>query len=137
MLRTHLAPRVITGGHGDVFATDAGAMIVHVQREVGLAHQTLVFRPWHVRILRHLAGRRGWIVAALLAVSWLFFAVEAVRVPLLVRRRDEAQLDARRLDTLETALKSLQSRYDQVQDLLRQPTLPPKAVPADTRPARP
>lgn len=137
MLRSLISPRVITGGHGDVFASDAGAMIVHVQREVGLAHQTLVFRPWHVRILRYLAGRRGWIMVGLLIVSWFFFAVEAVRVPMLVRRLDAAQLDARRLDTLETALRSLQSRYDQVQDLLRQPSQPVRPAPSDARPARP
>lgn len=137
MLRSRLAPRVITGGHGDVFASDAGAMIVHMQREVGLAHQTVVLRPWHVRILRYMSGRKGGLLAVALVISWVFFAIEAVRVPLLVRRLDAAQLDARRLDTLETALRSLQSRYDQVQDLLRQPTQPPKPAPVDLHPARP
>ena len=107
--------------HGDVFASTGGAMIVHVQRERGLAHHTYVLPSWNARLARHLVGRRGLVLLVLFLATWTFFATQAVRVPFLIRDLHQARLDATRLDTLERALAALQARYAQVQDMLRQP----------------
>ena len=105
-------------GHGDVFAGDLGAMIVHVQRESGVAHRTFIFRPWQVRLLRTLRHRATFLVAALVLLSWGYLAIQAVRVPVLTARIAHMELDATRLDTLQATLKELQARYDQVQAML-------------------
>jgi hypothetical protein len=116
-----------TDGHGDVFAKGLGAMIVHVQREAGLAHRTFVLRPWQVRVF-HAASHRGVrLLAVLVALSWGYFAVEAARVPVLTTRIERMERDALRLDTLELTLKELQARYAQVQEMLRAPTGTAKA----------
>jgi hypothetical protein len=111
-------------GHGDVFARDLGAMIVHIQRESGLAHRTFVFRPWQVHVVRAAASRWAWFVAAVMLVSWAFLAFQAVRVPLLRTRISQMENDALRLDTLQQALKGLQARYEQVQSMLSRPAQP-------------
>ena len=116
---SHLDTRA--DGHGDVFARDMGAMIVHVQRETGLAHRTFVFRPWQVRIVRAVISRWTWVVAVIGVASWAFFASQAVRVPLLNTRIAKMELDALRLDTLQQALKELQARYEQIQTMLSRP----------------
>ena len=108
-------------GHGDVFARELGAMIVHVQRETGLAHRTYVFRPWQVQVARAATTRWTWLVLVSGLLSWGFFAVQAVRVPLLNTRIARMERDALRLDTLQQTLKELQSRYDQVQVMLSRP----------------
>jgi len=108
-------------GHGNVFARDLGAMIVHVQRETGLAHRTFVFRPWHVQILRVAASRWTWVIAVAAIVSWAFLAFQAIQVPLLNTRIARMERDALRLDTLQLALKELQDRYEQVQTMLSRP----------------
>ena len=109
--------------HGDVFAPDMGAMIVHIQRESGLAHRTYVLRAWQVRAMKVAASRWAWFVACVVAVSWVFFVTQAVRVPLLTNRILSMQRDAARIDTLEATLRELQSRYAQVQAMLsRTPT---------------
>jgi hypothetical protein len=105
-------------GHGDVFAHGLGAMIVHVQREVGLAHRTFVLTPWQVRLFRLAAHRATRLVATLAVLSWAYLAVQAVRVPLLTTRLARMEQDALRLDTLEITLKEMQARYDQVQAML-------------------
>ena len=111
-------------GHGDVFASELGAMIVHVQRETGLAHRTFVFRPWQVQIARAATRRWVWLVLGCGVASWGFFAVQAVRVPLLNTRIARMERDALRLDTLQQTLRELQSRYDQVQTMLSRPVQP-------------
>jgi hypothetical protein len=131
-------PRIETqvDGHGDVFARDMGAMIVHVQRESGLAHRTFVFRAWQVQMARAIANKWTWAIAGLAVVSWAFFAVQAVRVPLLNTRIAKMEHDALRVDTLQQTLKDLQARYEQVQTLLSRPaqsTAVPKQAP-DPRP---
>ncbi len=107
--------------HGNIFSRDSGAMLVHVQRESGLAHRTLTLSAWQVQALRVLLSR--WFFALLLGgfASWVFFAAQAVRVPLLTRRLSRMEDDARRLDTLQQALSQMQQRYDQVQRMLSVP----------------
>jgi hypothetical protein len=116
-------------GHGDVFASGHGAMIVHVQRENGLAHRTFVLRPWQVRLFRAASHRGVRLLAALVVLSWGYFAFEAARVPLLTTRLARMESDALRLDTLEQTLKQLQARYEQVQAMLSAPQTQKAAVP--------
>jgi len=62
----------------------------------------------------------GWGIALLLAGggSWVYFAVQSVRVPMLTQRVAELQAERARLDTLGARLLDLQNRYDQVQRML-------------------
>lgn len=123
---TSVAPQ--SDGHGDVFADHLGAMIVHVQRENGVAHRTFLFRPWHVRLLRAGVRRSTRILAAVIVISWGYLAVQAVRVPLLTRRIARMEQESARLDTLQQTLKDLQARYDQVQGMLSRPAAAGKAA---------
>lgn len=107
-----------TGGYGNIYTPHAGSMIISVQREGGLANRTIVVSPNKIRLLRFVASRRGAVVGAIIAASWLFFAVQATRVPLLTDRIAEMERDAERLDTLQFALAQLQQRYEQVQAML-------------------
>ena len=111
-----------TDGHGDVFARDLGAMFIHVQRETGLAHRTFVVRSWQVQLVRVATSRWAWFAVVVAVGSWAFFATQAARVPLLNTRIARMELDARRLDTLQQALRELQARYEQVQTMLSRPT---------------
>lgn len=104
--------------HGNIFSRDSGSMIVHVQRESGLAHRTLVLRPWQVQALRVLSSKTFLAALAIGVVSWGYFAVQAARVPLLTQRISHLEQDAQRLDTLQRTLTELQDRYGQVQRLL-------------------
>ena len=108
-------------GHGDVFGRDLGAMIVHVQRETGLAHRTFVFRPWQVQFARTITHRSTWLVAVVAILSWALLAVQAIRVPLLNTRIAKMEREALRVDTLQQTLKALQARYEQVQSMLSRP----------------
>ena len=108
-------------GHGDVFRRDLGAMIVHVQRETGLAHRTFVFRPWQVQFVRAITHRSTWLFAVVAILSWAFLAVQAIRVPLLNTRIAKMEREALRVDTLQQTLKALQARYEQVQSMLSRP----------------
>jgi hypothetical protein len=114
-------------GHGDVFAPNLGAMIVHVQRETGLAHRTLVLKPWQVRLVRAALNRWTRTLAAVVIISWGYLAVQASRVPLLTGRIARMEADAVRLDTLQQTLNALQARYEQVQSMLSQGTAPAPA----------
>lgn len=111
-------------GHGNIFARELGSMIVHVQREAGLAHRTFVFRPWQVQVIRVAASRWTWLLAVVTMASWAFLASQAVQVPLLNTRIARMERDALRLDTLQLALKELQERYEQVQSMLSRPASP-------------
>jgi biopolymer transport protein ExbB/TolQ len=93
-------------------------MFIHVQRENGLAHRTLVLRPWQVQALRILASKTFLIALTIGLLSWGYFALQAARVPLLTQRISHLEEDAQRLDTLQRTLSELQSRYAQVQDML-------------------
>ena len=107
--------------HGNIFSRDSGSMYVHVQRENGLAHHTLVLRPWQVQALRVLTSR--WFLIAFGAglLSWGYFAIQSARVPLLTWRIARLELDAKRIDSLESTLIQLQGRYEQVQRMLSSP----------------
>jgi len=132
-----------TESHGDVFAQGLGAMIVHVQRETGLAHRTFVLRPWQVRFFRAASHRGVRVLAAVVLLSWGYLAVEAARVPLLTTRLARMEHEALRLDTLEQTLKALQARYEQVQAMLSAPAggraaagLPNSGAPSASAPGR-
>ncbi|RFC45565.1 MAG: hypothetical protein DUW69_001821 [Verrucomicrobia bacterium] len=105
-------------------------MLIHVQRESGLAHHTMTLRPWQVQILRVVASK--WFVAILAVgvLSWGYFAVQAARLPFLHHRVTVLEQDALRLDTLQRRLKELQVRYDQVQKMLSTPSSAPSARPS-------
>ena len=106
-------------------------MYVHVQRENGLAHRTMVLRPWQVQALRVLTSK--WFLMALGAglASWGYFAVQAARVPLLNWRIAHLEQDAQRIDSLQKTLTQLQARYEQVQRMLSMPAAL-KSAKADT-----
>ena len=115
--------------HGNLFSRDSGSMLIHVQRESGLAHHTMTLRPWQVQILRVVASK--WFVAGLAIglLSWGYFAMQAARLPLLQHRVTVLEQDALRLDTLQLRLKELQARYDQVQKMLSTPLVASAAAP--------
>jgi len=102
-------------------------MYVHVQRENGLAHHTMVLRPWQVQALRVLTSKWFLIALAVGLASWGYFAVEAARVPLLNWRITHLEQDAQRIDSLQRTLNQLQSRYEQVQRMLSVPVAPKTA----------
>lgn len=124
-----------TQRHGNIFSRDSGSMYVHVQRENGLAHHTMVLRPWQVQALRVLTSRWFLIALACGLVSWGYFAVQAARVPLLNWRINHLEQDAQRIDSLQSTLSQLQSRYEQVQRMLSAPAAP-KTTKADGAAAR-
>jgi len=115
--------------HGNIFSRDSGSMYVHVQRENGLAHHTMVLRPWQVQALRVLTSKWFLIALAVGLASWGYFAVQAARVPLLNWRINHLEQDALRIDSLEKTLTQLQSRYEQVQRMLSSPASPKGAKP--------
>lgn len=105
-------------GYGNLYTPHAGSMIVHVQREGGLANRTLVFSPGQVKLLRLVFSRTGAVLAFAFVVSWIFFAVQSARVPALTKRLASLHHEALRLDTLQRRLDELQRRYTQVQGLM-------------------
>jgi hypothetical protein len=109
-------------------------MYVHVQRENGLAHHTMVLRPWQVQALRVLTSKWFLIALGVGLASWGYFAVEAARVPLLNWRITHLEQDAQRIDSLQKTLTQLQSRYEQVQRMLSAPVAPKTARPEVVRP---
>jgi hypothetical protein len=107
-----------TDEHGNVFGRGWGNMFIHVQRESGLAHRTLVLRPWQVQALRFVVSRWFAAVLAVALLSWAYFAVQTARVPFLTRRITHLEEDAAKIDTLQATLEQLQRRYTQVQQML-------------------
>jgi hypothetical protein len=101
-------------------------MYVHVQRENGLAHHTMVLRPWQVQALRVLTSKWFLIALAVGLSSWGYFAVQSARVPMLQWRIKHLEEDALRIDSLQKTLTQLQSRYEQVQRMLSVPAAPKK-----------
>lgn len=102
----------------NLYTPSAGSMIVHLQREGGLASRTLVFTKRQVRMLRVVFSRLGIFLVIAFISSWIYFAIQAVRVPALSRRLADMRADSARLDTLELRLDELQRRYAQVQGLM-------------------
>jgi hypothetical protein len=109
--------------HGNIFSPHSGSMYVHVQRESGLAHHTLVLKPWQVQALRALMSRWFLLVVGIGIASWMYFAAQAARVPLLTWRIAHLEQDARRIDSLQKTLTQLQANYEQVQRLMSAPSL--------------
>ncbi len=120
-------------GHGDVFADNLGAMIVHVQREAGIAHRTFVLRPWQVRAVRLLAYPWTRVVLVAMFFSWAYLAIQAARVPLLRNQIVRMEEDAVRLDTLQQTMADLQARYDQLQVMLSRPAASAPSAASGTR----
>jgi murein DD-endopeptidase MepM/ murein hydrolase activator NlpD len=106
-----------SSGYGNIYTPHAGSMIIHVQRESGLANRTIVLSQRQVRLLRR-GSYAAAIILAVGALSWFYLASQAARVPFLTRRIQTLQHDVRRLDTLQLALTTLEGRFQQVQKML-------------------
>jgi murein DD-endopeptidase MepM/ murein hydrolase activator NlpD len=104
-------------GYGNIYTPHAGAMIIHVQRESGLANRTLIFTQRQVRLFRIGAIVLGSLIC-FGAVSWFFLASQAARVPYLTRRVNQLQHDVSRVDTLQRSLNELAARFQQVQHMM-------------------
>lgn len=117
-----MTPREIERGNDSTRPRDAGALYVHLQSENGVEHRTLILSPAKVRALRTLWS--GWGIALLIAIggSWIYFAIESMRIPLLRGRIVELESQAQRIDTLQARLLELQKQYDQVYRMLGAPT---------------
>src|SRR6185312_15863219 len=111
-------------GYGNIYTPHAGAMIIHVQRESGLANRTLIFSQRQVRLFRLGAIVLGSLIA-FGAVSWFFLAAQAARVPYLTRRVNQLQHDVSRLDTLQHSLNELAARFQQVQHMMGSSSISP------------
>ena len=134
-----------TQRHGKLFSRGerGGGLIVHVQRENGLAHRTFILRGWQLWLVRALSRRWVQVLVGGALLLSAALATQAARVPMLTRRIAHLEEDQRRLDTLEQHLTTLQARYDQVQKLMStttgspgSPATPPRA-PQDARPGAP
>src|SRR5688572_9304057 len=93
-------------------------MIIQVQREGGLANRTIILGTNQVKLLRFFMSRLGKGVLVLVALSWVAFGIQTMRVPILNAKIRHLERDALRLDTLTHTLAQLQSQYDQVQVML-------------------
>ena len=102
----------------NLYTPSAGSMIIHLQREGGLASRTLVLSKRQVRLMRIVFSRYGLILSAVFLGSWLYFAIQSIRVPLLTQRLVAMRADSARLDTLQLRLDDLQRRYAQVEGLM-------------------
>jgi hypothetical protein len=129
----------LRNGYGNIYTPHAGSMIIQVQRETGLANRTIVISERQVALLRVLGSRLGLIAATVFLVTWLLFAVQSVRVPVLSGRIAELERDNRRIDSLQVALSRMHGRYEQVRQMLAiagvpsaksdPPSVPTRAVP--------
>lgn len=107
-------------GYGNIYTPNAGSMIIHVQRESGLANRTIILTLRQVRLLK-IGLYTAAVLIAIGAVSWFFLASQAARVPLLTKRVTRLQTEVQRLDTLQAALDELDGRFHQVQRMLGVP----------------
>lgn len=105
-------------GYGNIYTPHAGSMIIQVQRESGLANRTIILSERQVRLLRLIASRRGMFLMGLVAISWLYFAVQSARIPMLTDRLTTMENESQKIDTLQVALTQLQQRYEQVSTML-------------------
>lgn len=133
----------LRNGYGNIYTPHAGSMIIQVQRETGLANRTIVITERQVGLLRVLGSRVGIMIAAVFLCTWLLFAVQSIRVPLLSERIAELERENRRIDSLQIALSRMHGRYEQVRQMLaaagggraetsseRSPTTAPTRAPA-------
>ena len=105
-------------GYGNIYTPHAGSMIIQVQRETGLANRTIVLSQRQVALLRIIGSRIGLAVAAVFIATWLLFAAQSVRVPVLSIRIAKLERDNRRIDSLQLALSRMHGRYEQVRQML-------------------
>ena len=105
-------------GYGNIYTPHAGSMIIQVQRETGLANRTIVLSERQVALLRIIGSRIGLAVAAVFIGTWLLFAAQSVRVPVLSIRIAKLERDNRRIDSLQLALSRMHGRYEQVRQML-------------------
>jgi hypothetical protein len=87
-----------------------------------------------VGLVRVLGSRIGLAVAAVFLATWLLFAIQSVRVPLLSGRIAELERDNRRIDSLQVALSRMHGRYEQVRQMLAAGSTAPTATIAAARP---
>ncbi|MFN2399597.1 MAG: M23 family metallopeptidase [Gemmatimonadaceae bacterium] len=104
-------------GYGNIYTPHAGAMIIQVQRESGLANRTIILTQRQVRWLKRALYTTG-VLLAVGTASWLVLAAQASRVPILQRKVATLQRDVKRVDTLQLALVELDRRFQQVQTML-------------------
>ena len=119
-------------GYGNIYTPHAGSMIIQVQREGGLANRTIVLSERSVRMLRFLLSRTGVALSVIFIASWIFFAVQTLRVPALTGHIEDMRADARKMDTLQITLNELQRRYEQVQRMLGAGPVAPAAAALDS-----
>lgn len=102
----------------NIYTPNAGHMIIHVQRQSGFASRTIVLSERKVRLLRHLLSRKTVVFLALAIASWTVLAIQAARVPALVRRVSDLQRTAGRIDSLTTALDRAHASYERLERML-------------------
>lgn len=108
----------LRNGYGNIYTPHAGSMIIQVQRENGLANRTIIISERHVALVRVIGSRLGLSALAVFLGTWLLFAVQSVRVPVLAVRIAELERDNRRIDSLQVALSRMHGRYEQVRQML-------------------
>ena len=108
----------LRNGYGNIYTPHAGSMIIQVQRETGLANRTIVLSQRQVALLRIVGSRIGLAVVAVFIATWLLFAAQSVRVPVLSVRIAKLERDNRRIDSLQVALSRMHGRYEQVRQML-------------------
>ena len=108
----------LRNGYGNIYTPHAGSMIIQVQRETGLANRTIVLSQRQVALLRIVGSRIGLAVVAVFIATWLLFAAQSVRVPVLSIRIAKLERDNRRIDSLQVALSRMHGRYEQVRQML-------------------
>jgi hypothetical protein len=135
----------LRNGYGNIYTPHAGSMIIQVQRETGLANRTIILSERQVAFLRIVGSRVGLAAIAIFLVTWILFAAQSIRVPVLAVRIAELERDNRRIDSLQVALSRMHGRYEQVRQMLaiggntaprQEPTavgtlVPPNAKPVD------
>ena len=104
-------------GYGNIYTPHAGAMIIHIQRESGLANRTIILSTRQFRLLR-LAAIVAAVVLVVGTVTWVYFAKQTVRARVLGERVVALQRDVQQLDTLKRALAELDARFQQVQKMM-------------------
>lgn len=108
----------LRNGYGNIYTPHAGSMIIQVQRETGLANRTIILSERQVALLRIVGSRVGLAVVAVFIATWLLFAAQSVRVPVLSVRIAKLERDNRRIDSLQAALSRMHGRYEQVRQML-------------------
>ncbi len=108
----------LRNGYGNIYTPHAGSMIIQVQRETGLANRTIIISERRVALVRLIGSRIGLAAVAVFLGTWLLFAVQSVRVPVLSVRIAELERDNRRIDSLQVALSRMHGRYEQVRQML-------------------